>query len=514
MGVRTCTVCKDEVDECNFAERVDHRNGRTYRREVCASCRSRSAKSAYAAIGQSAPGPLPTREERDAHRAEVMAAAGDPLPPIMKMCRCCEEVMPHTRVGAALLSSKLVASRHVCVGCYGTSAGSRCKYDHIPLEERRAARDASIRSVEARKRRKDAGLEWCSLGKHDAPRHHFRTRARKGRQLAPAGSCRSCISIHAASRKKGGVPAYLTGDALHAKNERLHISAGAKLKPSLPGLPDDLGPPPPKVKKPFKPTKLGLAPEGTRCDETRDWVDEAPPIPRLEPAPRPDPTPTETIAVPTPVTPQPPVAIAPPKNRAQRRAEAAEERKRIRRAIFGQVERNSAGDKLLDITDPKKPRASGRKSDLPQTKRTKGPGFVYLMYNPDNDRLKIGRAIDVRERLKSGRTFVPHLDLMAKFYTDDPEDAEHRVHAMFKTHWIEQEWFRWDARIVKAFRRMVSAQAKRKVIGVGFTALPRVKKPASAAAVALLQELGGLSPQQRNAIDTVTRLCEIRGIAA
>lgn len=81
----------------------------------------------------------------------------------------------------------------------------------------------------------------------------------------------------------------------------------------------------------------------------------------------------------------------------------------------------------------------------PCTKR----GFVYLIKNPTNNSMKIGRTKNLEQRLNSIRTGVPQAKLFAFKEVDNFIYEEGRLHKKFKEKRIGREWFLLDDKDIK-----------------------------------------------------------------
>lgn len=145
----------------------------------------------------------------------VSDVPAEPLPPIMKMCRCCEEVRPHVRKGSAIFDTRFRGTSGICAECDG--AGLRLGADlyRTSVSMRRQKRDESVAAKALRAERAARGVAWCSAGKHEAPIRHMKpaSPSKLAEGAAHASACRSC---HRASNARR---APLTGMDLHEDNE-------------------------------------------------------------------------------------------------------------------------------------------------------------------------------------------------------------------------------------------------------------------------------------------------------
>jgi hypothetical protein len=79
-------------------------------------------------------------------------------------------------------------------------------------------------------------------------------------------------------------------------------------------------------------------------------------------------------------------------------------------------------------------------------------GYIYLL-GPSNGLYKIGRTIDVEQRLKSIQTYFPHkLNLVCCHETSDMYNAEGFAHALFEDKRVRGEWFELSPNDVQCFK--------------------------------------------------------------
>lgn len=71
-------------------------------------------------------------------------------------------------------------------------------------------------------------------------------------------------------------------------------------------------------------------------------------------------------------------------------------------------------------------------------------GFVYLIKNPLNNSVKIGRTKDLQKRLSAIRNGLPQAELFAFKKVENTTYEEREMHKIFKKKRIEREWFALD----------------------------------------------------------------------
>jgi hypothetical protein len=122
------------------------------------------------------------------------------LPPIVKMCKCCEEERPHARAGAARWREELVSTQVTCVDCCGAHMMSVSSFASLSVDERRAKRDESIVSKRSWQDREARGVLFCHGCKQEFPRDERFWYKRPGDKRKNGGrapdqwlsQCRSC----------------------------------------------------------------------------------------------------------------------------------------------------------------------------------------------------------------------------------------------------------------------------------------------------------------------------------
>lgn len=73
-------------------------------------------------------------------------------------------------------------------------------------------------------------------------------------------------------------------------------------------------------------------------------------------------------------------------------------------------------------------------------------GFVYLIKNPLNNSVKIGKTKDLQKRLSAIRNGLPQAELFAFKKVENTTYEEGRMHKIFKKKRIEREWFSLNAK--------------------------------------------------------------------
>ncbi|MCL2310868.1 MAG: GIY-YIG nuclease family protein [Firmicutes bacterium] len=81
------------------------------------------------------------------------------------------------------------------------------------------------------------------------------------------------------------------------------------------------------------------------------------------------------------------------------------------------------------------------KRKISKAQKKKQRGEVYFIYDPDNKRIKIGRSINSKRRLKQFQTANPNLKLLKIIKTNDMNSLEKHYHEKFKEYRREREWF-------------------------------------------------------------------------
>lgn len=73
-------------------------------------------------------------------------------------------------------------------------------------------------------------------------------------------------------------------------------------------------------------------------------------------------------------------------------------------------------------------------------------GIIYIMQIPGEKKVKIGRTIDIKQRLRHAKTFSPEIEVIHQFLTKDYVKAENFIHELLSK-WRDKkkdagnEWF-------------------------------------------------------------------------
>lgn len=150
----------------------------------------------------------------------VSDVPAEPLPPIMKMCRCCEEVRPHARAKKARFHAELTQTQYICCDCNGSVKDLRTLF-LLSVAERRAKRDAKIEANALAADRKSRNVAWCARGAHEVDLKFMSPAApsRRLRGSTHSATCRSCQNVYSRSYRGRTSAVFLVGDALLADNE-------------------------------------------------------------------------------------------------------------------------------------------------------------------------------------------------------------------------------------------------------------------------------------------------------
>lgn len=85
-------------------------------------------------------------------------------------------------------------------------------------------------------------------------------------------------------------------------------------------------------------------------------------------------------------------------------------------------------------------------------------GCVYFLYSPDSKAVKIGKTINLKQRLSSHKTSLPGAKLLGIIETSEPYELESDLHRRFIKYRIDREWFEFKGEIKAYIDRRVICQ--------------------------------------------------------